>query len=166
MFHLKSQKKKIYTTGTPYEFNRDLVYFGKIKTLGDGTDLITIGWTGDIQYETPWLVREFGSMSIISTFLCSQNIRFKTFLHRNDALCGCQYTKPVNNKRYSCAVFRMSSRNLEEITNVAKTSVGAFRSLMEQYPDEGILEDEDPIPEPDVYEEDDDELSLIESDVE
>lgn len=148
MFQLKSnsRKTKVCTTGKPYEFNRDLVYFGKIKDLGDGTDLITIGWTGDIQYETLCMNKEFGSMAVIDTFLCSENIRFKTFLHRHDVLCGCQYTKPVNNKRYSCLVFRMSPRNLEEISRVAKNAVGAFRSLMEQYPDEGIL---DYVPEPD-----------------
>ena len=133
------------------EFNRDLVYFGKIKTVGDGTELITIGWTGDIQYETNCLVREFGSMSILNTFVCSDNIRFKTFLHRHEVLYGCQYTKPVNNKKYSCRVFRMNPRNVEDITRVAINSVGAFRTFIDQHPDNprGFLEYQDPIPEPD-----------------
>ena len=107
---------------------RLVVYLGKIKTMEDNTVLIKIGSTNDIKQRAVSLAYEFGSIAIINTFECENNVEFEKFLHQHVDIVRYKYTEIINDLKRSSEVFRMTSQQLERTVNIMLRNVKRFRS--------------------------------------
>ena len=106
---------------------RRVVYYGKIKTMDDGSFLIKIGSTNNIKQRLTGLVAEFGRMSIINTFECDRHTDFERELLQRSEIRKHRYHEIVNGHRKSTEVFRLTPIQLEWLVNIGYRNVSKYR---------------------------------------
>lgn len=106
---------------------RHLVYYGKIKTMEDGTFLVKIGSTSDIKKRLIGLVAEFGQMAIIHTFECDRHVAFERELLERSDIRKYRYKEVVNGLKKSTEVFRVNSIELQRLVNIGTRNVSKYR---------------------------------------
>ena len=116
----------------------DVVYYGKIKTLEDGTSLIKIGSTSDIKQRAVGLNYEFGSMWILNTFECEDHTHFEKFLHQHSDISKYKHIGMINELKYSNEVFRFTPSQYEKAVNIGLRNVSRYRRSKKRDIDEMI----------------------------
>ena len=110
--------------------NKTVVYFGKIKTMEDGRELIKIGCTKNIRPRTTGLQAEFGSMSIFKVFECDHHEPFERFLHEHIDIRRYSFKELINGKKgqkVSNEVYCMTENQRDRAINIAMRNVSQFR---------------------------------------
>lgn len=104
-----------------------VVYFGKIRTMDDGRQLIKIGCTKNIRQRAWSLRQEFGSMAIFKIIECDNHEPFERFLLEHIDIRRYAYKDLVNGLKRSHEVFCMTINEVERAVNIATRNVSQFR---------------------------------------
>ena len=111
---------------------RRVVYYGKIKTMDDGSFLIKIGSTNDIKQRLKGLIAEFGRISIINTFECDRHTDFERELLQRSEIRKHRYHEIVNGHMKSTEVFRLTPVQLEWLLNIGNRNVSKYRDRQDK----------------------------------
>ena len=122
-----SEDERIHKTLVEGFDNKTVVYFGKIKTMEDGRELIKIGCTKNIRPRTTGLQAEFGSISIFKIFECDRHESFEGFLHSHIDIRRYSFRDLINGKKMSHEVFCMTEEQRNRAINIANRNVSQFR---------------------------------------
>jgi prophage antirepressor-like protein len=104
-----------------------VVYFGKIRALHDGVNLIKIGSTNNIRSRATGLIEDFGSMSIFHVIECDLYRQFERFLHQHTDIKKHAYKDVVHEGHKSTEVFALNETDLRKAISIAQHNVHLFR---------------------------------------
>jgi prophage antirepressor-like protein len=104
--------------------NKNVVYLSKIDEKA-GKTIIKIGSSHDIKKRAPQLALEFGKSIILKAYICSQNTKFESFLHKE--FKDFRYNEPINNK-LSRELFIFDDENYEKLLTTISNNLYIYDS--------------------------------------
>lgn len=122
-----AEDERVHKTLVEGYDNKNVVYFGKIKTMEDDRILVKIGCTKNIRPRLTGLKMEFGNMSIFRVFECDNHDEFENFLHEHEHIKGFGYRELINGMKRSHEVFCMTEAEVKRSVNIAIRNVSQFR---------------------------------------
>lgn len=103
---------------------KPVVYFGKIKNIGDKI-LIKIGKTTDIYTRSYGLKQELKSLRLFKVIECSMNVQFEKFLHKHPMIKQFKYNDVLYESK-SNKVFLVSQEQCDQILDIANCNIINF----------------------------------------
>ena len=93
------EKFKTHEFLIKYNRKKNLVYFCILQSFIDGSFIMKVGWSKDIETRIPALNAAFGTKCIVlNTFVCENSYNFEQFLHNSPELVKYKYNNLINNK--------------------------------------------------------------------
>lgn len=110
--------------------NVPVVYIMKIKDMENGSFIIKIGHTNDLQSRWSKICSHFGlRVHVREAYVCEMNIEFENFLHNHKYLQEFKYNEAINNgiKSVECYLMK-SAEDLEHIKRIVKRNIVFFKT--------------------------------------
>lgn len=108
--------------------NKHVVYFGKIKKVGEDM-IIKIGSTDNIIQRSKQLAEDFGSFSLFKVFEVGwANRMLEQYMHQYKSISHLKYKEEIHNSKRSNETYKVNNDELQTILNLALANVDRFRN--------------------------------------
>ena len=93
--------------------NKSLIYLIKMKSNEDGSFLLKIGWSDNLQSRVNHIKNEFNlDIIVLDVFECELNKKFEKALHHHSFISPLQYKEIINNNKKSQECFLIKDINV------------------------------------------------------
>ena len=125
------EKFKTHEFLMDYNKKKSLVYFCVLHSFTDGSFLMKIGWTKDIETRIPALNALFGTKCIVlNAFVCENSYNLEQRLHNSTEIVKYKYTKLINNKVSSTEAYHIpNQKEYEKIVKITYTEMNNYNSI-------------------------------------
>jgi len=114
-----------------YNRKKDLVYFCILQSFLDGSFIMKVGWSKDIESRIPALNAHFGTKCIVlNSFVCEDSYNLEQFLHNSPELVKYKYNNLINNKVSSTEAYHIpNQKEYEKIVKFTNIEMNKYNSI-------------------------------------
>jgi len=99
--------------------NKSLIYLIKMKSNEDGSFLLKIGWSDNLQSRVNHIKNEFNlDIIVLDVIECELNKKFEKALHHHSFISPLQYKEIINNNKKSQECFLIKDINVYDKINI------------------------------------------------
>lgn len=106
---------------------QNTVYIMKLQSFNDGTYIIKIGSTDDINDRASKISSQYctkeNPLIIMNVFQCEDNRKFEQFLHKHHKIYIYKYTELINNKSSSIETYHINDNKYEKIKRIIENNI-------------------------------------------
>ena len=125
------EKFKTHEFLIKYNRKKNLVYFCILQSFLDGSFIMKVGWTKDIETRIPALNAAFGTKCIVlNVFVCEDSYNLEQFLHNSPELVKYKYTELINNKVPSTESYHIpNQKEYEKLVKFTNSDMNKYNSI-------------------------------------
>ena len=125
------EKFKTHEFLIKYNRKKNLVYFCILQSFIDGSFIMKVGWSKDIETRIPALNAAFGTKCIVlNTFVCENSYNFEQFLHNSPELVKYKYNNLINNKIPSTEAYHIpTQKEYEKLVKFTNNEMNKYNSI-------------------------------------
>ena len=128
---LNVQRYKTHEFLIKYNRKKNLVYFCILQSFIDGSFIMKVGWSKDIETRIPALNAGFGTKCIVlNVFVCEDSYNLEQFLHNSQELVKYKYNNLINNKISSTETYHIPNhKEYEKIVKFTNNEMNKYNSI-------------------------------------
>ena len=125
------EKFKTHEFLIKYNRKKNLVYFCILQSFHDGSFIMKVGWSKDIETRIPALNTAFSSKCIVlNVFVCEDSYNLEQFLHNSPELVKYKYTGLINNKVSSTESYHIpNQKEYEKLVKFTNNEMNKYNSI-------------------------------------
>jgi len=125
------EKFKTHEFLIKYNRKKNLVYFCILQSFIDGSFIMKVGWSKDIETRIPALNAGFGTKCIVlNVFVCEDSYNLEQFLHNSQELVKYKYNNLINNKISSTETYHIPNhKEYEKIVKFTNNEMNKYNSI-------------------------------------
>ena len=129
--NIELEKFKTHEFLIKYNRKKNLVYFCILQSFLDGSFIMKVGWTKDIETRIPALNAAFGTKCIVlNVFVCEDSYNLEQFLHNSPELVKYKYTELINNKVPSTESYHIpNQKEYEKLVKFTNSDMNKYNSI-------------------------------------